>query len=161
MTGILFLPFHSLHVGTILRHTVSSCFQNGCQWLWGTKWGKETTSRGKAASVKSCRWFCISPPLYQLPEPEGWNAPMALAWVASSVLLAWSSVSLPRISKWKPGLWGRGNGGMSMGKQLTNVHSELFTGDRKGAALLWSSFPLYNCNYLVCLFLSGSLNIIL
>lgn len=45
---------------------------------------------------------------------------------------------------------------MNMGKQPTNVHSELFTRDRKWATLLWSSFPLNNCNYLVCLFFSGS-----
>lgn len=46
----------------------------------------------------------------------------------------------------------QGNGGISMGKQLT----KLFTSGKRWTAPLWSSFLVHNCNYLVCFFLQWS-----
>lgn len=158
MTVTLFLPFHFLEVGSILRHNVFSCFPSGFHWLWGLT-GKETACRTEADSAKSWSWPCgltwaMSPSLYSQSGIKGWNALMASASLQAVPCWAWRAVSLPWIPKWKPGLWG--NGSMSVGKQLTRAHSELLTGGRKWTAPLWSSFPLHNHNYLVFIFFSGS-----
>lgn len=110
MGNLLFISFHFLEVGSVLRHTLFSCFPSGCHWLWGLT-GEETACRTEADSAKSWSWTCgltwaMSPSLYPQPGIKGWDALMALASVATCTLLGMRQLTMdPQMEAGVVGKW--------------------------------------------------------